>query len=547
MDSAAAAALSSLISTTVLAGTTLLVLRLSPAANLLSWGIAWLLQSGWLAGELVVALRPDAWMVYGPATLLRLASAFFLLRGTFLFLGRRLLWAWWIVYAIAAVWILATWLAGLPALVVSLPSVLVLAGGLIVMGATLLHDAHGRLGVVVLGTSAILLGAHHLGYPLGLAGRIDMFVDFLVLQGLTLVTGTGLLATHQEQTRRLIAESEERFRSLVTSLDDVVMVLDRDGRHVEVYGSWNPDELHTPDDYLGRTAAEVVGEEQGALHLAYHRLAMREGPQRYEYSFEDRSGTRCVEISLAPLCDDEGRIVGTVGVSRDITHLRSTQEELRREVERNRVLLREVHHRSKNNMQVMASILLLQARRVSSPPLQTALTESARRIETMAAVHEHLYATHHLAEVRIDRLAAETAERLARLYSTPGTAVDLDVRAEPIELPIDTALPCAQILQELISNAYRHAFDGRERGSVAVTVRRMDADFVELSVRDDGVGAPPARLEAAEPAVDDPRLGIVLVRILVRQLDGELNFETRGGTHVSVRVPLPAPVESELA
>jgi PAS domain S-box-containing protein len=539
MNTLSVAVLSALISSGVLTGVTAALHRSSPSASLRSWTVAWVLNAGWLGGELALTLSVGNGWVVIPAMLLRIASAFFLLLGTMQLLGRSVGPVSYAIFGVAAAWVALSWLGPFPYPVTVAPAALLMGGALIAMGAALMRSPQRGAGTTLLGIATVALGLHHVDYVFLRELEIAALIGFLVLHGLAIAVGIGLLAEYQDRVKRLIAASEERFRSLVQSVDDVVFVLDREGRHVQLHGRWREHELVPRDAYLGKTAAEVVGEEEGRIHMEYHRRAMAEGPQKFEWTFTDRSGRRWVEINLTPVRDDSGRVIGTVGVSRDITHLRRAQQELEAEISQNRVLLKEVHHRSKNNMQIMSSILLLQARHAEQDDPQAALVESARRIETMAAVHEQLYAQTNVAEIDMREFTEQTVARLERLYCGPESYVVTSVEADELSLPLDAALPCAQILQELVSNAFRHAFAERTAGSVVVRLAKADGR-VRLTVRDNGRGLPSHVLDDDGRVREIGSLGLVLVELLAHQIGGRLDIDVDRGTTVSLTFPVPS-------
>ena len=452
-----------------------------------------------------------------------------------------------------ALWALAAGALGVSLVVIVLPPVALICCALVCRGTAL----HRNLGKVpwygYAGLGVIALGAHQTGHLFLREIPDGPLAWFVVLLGLVPAAGIGVLAHHLEVERRATASREKRLRSLVRSVDDVVFILDRDGRHQEIYGNWRDDEFFAREEYLGKTAPEVIGEQEGKRHLEYHRRAIEEGPQRFEWEFLDRSGRRCVEIKLTPLHDERGDVNGTVGVSRDITHLKQTQEHLERQMAENRELLQEVHHRSKNNMQLMSSLLLLQAQSASAETRRT-LMENAHRIQAMARVHEHLYGQTNATAVAMDELVHESVHQLAQLYGSAGQEVATRIQADRMLLPLDTALPAAQILQELASNAFAHAFGPDYVGPeprVSIGLTNHSEGVVTLSVSDNGRGMPESPQERDEEGANGS-MGLAFVDLLARQLRGDVTVSCgtdpapRGqaaccGTTVTVRFPPPRP------
>src|SRR5579871_5888454 len=187
------------------------------------------------------------------------------------------------------------------------------------------------------------------------------------------------------------------------------------------------------------------------------------------------------------------------------------------------VLLKEVHHRVKNNLQVIASLLRLQADSFGGTALAEALLESQNRVESMALIHEQLYAAPDLRNVDLEKHVRVLAGNLFHTYGDPAR-ISWSAGVEPLQLGVDHAVPVSLILNELISNALKHAFPNGALGSVRIRGRREDGRTV-ISVHDDGAGVP------AGIDVERPRsLGLEIIGILTRQLKGSFHLDRSGGT-----------------
>jgi two-component sensor histidine kinase len=214
-----------------------------------------------------------------------------------------------------------------------------------------------------------------------------------------------------------------------------------------------------------------------------------------------------------------------------IRTLKTERDRLAASLSEKETLLKEVHHRVKNNLQVIASLLRLQADGIGDPRLTTALRESQNRVESMALIHEQLYETEDLREVDLARHASLLALNLVHSYAIDEGRISWNVSIEAVPLAVDRAIPAGLILNELISNAFKHAFPDGRKGSLSIEGRRSDGHVV-LEVRDDGVGMP----EGADPA-RPKSLGLEIVAILTRQLKG--TFEIERGCGALCRVTFP--------
>jgi two-component sensor histidine kinase len=194
------------------------------------------------------------------------------------------------------------------------------------------------------------------------------------------------------------------------------------------------------------------------------------------------------------------------------------------------VLLREVHHRVKNNLQVIAALLRIQARG-TEPKAQEPLFESIRRINAMGRIHEQLYRAQDFANIDLGRYLTELAAQAAASYGGDRRGIETLVQSDPVTVDLDTATPLGLIVSELLSNAYKHAFPADQPGRIEVICRRT-AEAVELTVRDNGVGTLPADQQP-------DTIGNELVRRLAEQIGAMVAAHTEGGTVVNVQVPWP--------
>jgi len=248
-----------------------------------------------------------------------------------------------------------------------------------------------------------------------------------------------------------------------------------------------------------------LGNEQVAVE------AMKAGAQ--DYLVKDRMTSASLHGSIE-------RATEKVGLLRA---LQTERDRLAASLAEKETLIREVHHRVKNNLQVIVSLLRLQASAATTEDAVDALTESMHRVESMALIHDQLYGTGNLREVDMARHARSLTAHLLHSFGMAEGRIVWSVEVEPLSLPVDRAIPAGLILSELISNCLKHAFPSGRKGSVRVSgVRR--GSVIVLEVRDDGVGIPGRRNE------NPPRsLGLEIVRILTRQLQGTIEIQNDGG------------------
>ncbi|HYX90454.1 MAG TPA: histidine kinase dimerization/phosphoacceptor domain -containing protein [Myxococcaceae bacterium] len=330
--------------------------------------------------------------------------------------------------------------------------------------------------------------------------------------------------------------TELRYQHLVEQIPAVVFTAALDGGLYDLYVSPQIEGL------LGYSQAQWVADpvlwyerlhpdDRHKLDEEFARGCVTGGPFRADCRFLTRDDKIVwVHGEARLLKDARGAPVLLQGVAFDITETKRAEELVRASLREKETLLMEIHHRVKNNLQVTSSLLKLQADRIADESAQRALREGQGRIRSMALVHELLYRSKDLANVNLGEYARDLTRQLLRSHGVDPSRVRVETRLVAVPLPIDVAVPCGLILNELVSNALKHAFPDGRHGSIVIELRRGE-EFDELVVRDDGVGLP-----AGFDALTGSTLGINLVQTLAQQIDGRLSAHSNGGTEVRLEI-----------
>jgi PAS domain S-box-containing protein len=272
----------------------------------------------------------------------------------------------------------------------------------------------------------------------------------------------------------------------------------------------------------------VHPEDRAAVDEAYS-VSVREGQDTYEIEHrvvrKDTGEIRWVHEKCQHVRDETGRITRSLGMVLDITERKRAEEHLKVSLGEKEVLLKEIHHRVKNNMQVISSLVSLQAEGSEDEAVRGLLRDVTDRVRSMALVHEKLYQSADLARVDFAEYARSLLNYLWRAHDASGSGIRLALDLEPVSLAVDVAVPCGLILNELAGNALKHAFQGRSEGQVIVSLRRSEAGQVRLGVRDNGAGLPPG-MEWRQTR----SLGLRLVQMLTGQLGCEVQVQAGEGT-----------------
>ncbi|HET9821389.1 MAG TPA: histidine kinase dimerization/phosphoacceptor domain -containing protein [Burkholderiaceae bacterium] len=401
---------------------------------------------------------------------------------------------------------------------------------------------HGASLLVVATAAQALLGAVDgeglFATELARHSLLDFWLYMTVLAGVGMALA--LVIEERSAAAEALHHSEQRLRFLLGATPVVLYTARVDGDYGATYISDNLERVlgHTAEEFLrdpGFWATHLHPDDAPRVLGGLGPL-FEHGHHSHQYRFQHRDGSwRWMHDEIALVRDEQGRPVEMVGCWLDIDARARAEEQLRTALREKDVLLKEVYHRVKNNLQVVSSLLQLQ-QRTSPAPAREVLAESANRIKSMALVHEQLYRSEDLSSIDFTAYLEQLVEHLQQAAGDVARRAPVRLDVVALSLGVETAIPLGLVVNELIGNAYKHAFPDARRGSVSVSLRRTEAGSATIVVRDDGVGVPAGFDPAASPS-----LGMQLVVSLTEQLEGSLRFERGddGGTCVSLRFALP--------
>lgn len=343
---------------------------------------------------------------------------------------------------------------------------------------------------------------------------------------------------HLDEVRRA-GFAEARYRTLVETPDFVVWLFDGEGQllyvspQVQEWSGYAPEAFYAAADLWRR----VVGRRhRAALRRAWARAL--DGQSVREAAFRWRpqdGGWRWGSASVLPVYDsDEDRLLNRNPlvqiVVQDVTERRQAEARLRQSLAEKEVLLQEVHHRVKNNLQVIISLTRLQTRQIDEPRTLRLMEDNLARVRAMAMIHENLYKAADLAHIDFSSYLAELLRHLSASYGV-GDRIGLQTAVELAHLGLDEAVPCGLMVNELVANALKHAFPEGRRGHIRVGLKESGGQCL-LTVEDDGIGLP-AGLDPEGGAT----LGLKLVSTLAGQIGGRLVLANDGGARCSIFFP----------
>jgi PAS domain S-box-containing protein len=346
---------------------------------------------------------------------------------------------------------------------------------------------------------------------------------------------TGFATVTHDLTERDVAEA--RFAGIVRISEDAIISMDEE-QNITLFNEG-------AEKIFGYPVAAVIGNKLEMLIPRRFRPAHRcyianfGGSGDVLHPMNGRGSISCLrrdgtefpaEASIYRF-EAGGEQVFTVRL-RDITERVKAEEQIRNSLEEKEVLLKEIHHRVKNNLQVVSSLLSLQSGNPRAGPVRELFTESQNRVTTMALIHEKLYQSPDLSRIDFADYVGSLTGNLFHSYGVDAGRIALTVDVDG-ELDIELAIPCGLIINELLSNSLKHAFPGQRNGTVLIRFHRHGDSFV-LHFADDGVG-----LAASVDFRRTESLGLQLVTTLTRQIGGMIERLPRGGTCFEIGFPAP--------
>ena len=297
------------------------------------------------------------------------------------------------------------------------------------------------------------------------------------------------------------------------------------------------------------TGSTMLGVERGSLmgkpfsrfitvddqDLYYHhgkRLFETKAPRSCELRLKRRDGSEFwAQLQCIVVRDSEGGFDRIQTAVIDIHERKRAEEQIKSSLKEKEVLLREIHHRTKNNMQVMISLLKIQAENIEDKQVAEMFKKSRDRIKSMALVHEKLYQSKGLADVDFKGYVKSLVNSIFSSYGASAAGITSITETDDVSIGLETAIPCGLIINELVSNSLKYAFPGNRIGEISIALRSFDEDALVLEVGDNGIGMP-EDLDFRNTA----SMGLHLVNILSEdQLHGKIELDRAGGTTFRIR------------
>ena len=331
----------------------------------------------------------------------------------------------------------------------------------------------------------------------------------------------------KKAAERALLESEKKFRDFVLLLPEVIFEADLEGKLTFVNErAFELFRMTFADFERGLNVMEMIAlEDYEKAQLNLKAVLSGEEPNADEYLLIKKSGEIFpAMVHVSPNIKDKVQI-GFSGVLIDITERKKAEQNLIKSLHEKEILLKEVHHRVKNNMQIISSMLKLQMRHIENEEAKVHLMDSHHRVRSMALIHEKLYQAKDFEEIDFADYIKGLSAYIFASYQTDTQRINLKIDIKNVMLNINTAIPCGLIINELITNTLKHAFPNKAEGSLSIKMEKLESESFVLEVQDTGIGL---------PADVDPNhvktLGLQLITSLVQQLNGEMKYSNCNGT-----------------
>jgi PAS domain S-box-containing protein len=345
---------------------------------------------------------------------------------------------------------------------------------------------------------------------------------------------------HIDQRKRAEAalmQSEARYRLITDNMSDSVWLMDRKFRLTFISPSAEKKRGFSQKELLDMPFGKhLTAESQKIFETNFPRqfpdeqLATADMPlsATSELEFRMKDGTTYwAETTLSLIRDGAGKPFGYVGMARDVTERKRAEEKILASLHEKEILLREIHHRVKNNLQIIASLLFLQSINITDTFTLDILKESRSRVKSMALIHEKLYRSEDLALIPFATYLGSLIDSLKEAYGITDSRVSISVTITPpdLSLNIETGIPCGLIINELISNSLKHAFKDGRSGAITIVMTKTSPDEYTMIISDNGPGFP-KEIDFRNTT----SLGLQLVNNLVAQLEGDISLDCSGGS-----------------
>lgn len=333
-----------------------------------------------------------------------------------------------------------------------------------------------------------------------------------------------------QQMNSQLRQTQKMLQLIMDLIPQSIWWKDRDSRFLGCNRSFaQMAGMETSEEIVGKTDYDIWTKEEADFFRSVDARVIAQNQAEYsiiEPAKQEDGTVTWLETNKIPLHNEQGCVIGTLGTAQDITDRKRAEEAIKSSLREKEVLLKEIHHRVKNNLQIIESLLRLQSRYTKDKQVICMFKESQNRIKSMALIHEKLYQSEDLAKINFPEYIRSLTASLFRSYGM-SAHIKLKIVLDDVRLKIDTAIPCGLIINELVANSLKHAFSENEEGEISICLQAENEDRIMLIVGDNGVGFP-KNLDFR----NTESLGLQLVTSLAEQLEATIELHGPGTQYI---------------
>jgi PAS domain S-box-containing protein len=360
---------------------------------------------------------------------------------------------------------------------------------------------------------------------------VEVFNSSIELKGKPFLFNIIHDITPRIEMEKSLRKSEKKYRTLFEEDPNYTMLLGKDGTILDVNQSSTKLIGIPKKDLIGKKYSILRNRKQNDSELQVDRINSilhGESVEPFEFGFIDKKDNlNWIRVHLKPVMDN-GNIIYIIAIGIDITGHKKAEKAIKSSLNDKNILLQEIHHRVKNNMQIISSLLNLQTKYVDDEEAINVLKESQNRVRSMAIIHEKLYKSKDLMHINFIDYIQSLVFNLFNAYNVEQTQIRPILKIEDISLNIETAVPCGLIISELISNSLKYAFPNKMNGEIVISLK-SGKEYYQLCISDNGIGLPD------DISFNNIRtLGLLLVNSLTEQIDGKVTIHRENGTQYNI-------------
>ncbi len=329
----------------------------------------------------------------------------------------------------------------------------------------------------------------------------------------------------EAKEKKLRESAENRYGILIESARDIIFTISTGGLIISLNNAFNEITGLNREDWIGKEFSGLIHPDDRDLAL-FRFNSVKEGSrsESYEMRFINSSGEYFYgEILTAYI--DRGNINGEIlGIVRDVTERRNAELIILNSLKEKEILLKEIHHRVKNNLQIIISLINMQSSEINDTSVLNSFREIQNRVVSMSLIHQSFYQSNSLSEIDFSHYIKRLAENLFRIFGIKKDRIELFIDTAGINISIDTAIPLGLLINEVFSNSLKHGFEVGSSGRMFIELRKSEGDYI-LRIGDNGCGLP----AGIQPGKTNS-LGMTLIKMLCDQIDGEITLNNENGT-----------------